>query len=214
MGSSNPDVLSFSNDMDRGVWAYIVATGDREAALRYMNYTKSIGYHLCPKTETHWEACSMRATYWPFARDVFEWLGLPLDHRKMKDYKIWIDTIYSPIEARLQPVTFQMILTAEHVYTLRKLKEKGAKIHNEGTYARIAKIIHKRDPENPFYDFLANGPNEGAAEKILRLCPTTKPEVPVVNGAPQYTEPANGPWEKGSGHYCIFMINAILGSAI
>ena len=204
---------TFSRDMDRGVWAYIIATGDKDAAAKYMNFVKNNGYKICPKSVENWDACATRATYWTFATQVFDWLGLPRDHKKMNDYKFLIERLYSPLEALTQPTHYEMILTAEMLYAYQKMEEKGAKLHNRDVYKTIAKIIHQRVPEVPLYEYLVYGPNESSAQKILRLCPSTQPHVPVDQGNPVYTEPANGPWEQGSGHYCIFMINAILGSA-
>ena len=204
---------TFSRDMDRGVWAYIVASQDAETALKYMEFIKQNGYKLCPKSKENWDACTTRATFWTFAQEVFEWLELPIDKRKMKNYKFLIDALYSPIEAAVQPMHYEMILTAEKIYTLRKMQEMGAEIRNSRMFDRIAKKIHERDPANPFYDYLANGSTDAVAEKILHLCPTTKPIVPINHGVATYTEPGNGPWEQGSGHYCIFMINAVLNSA-
>ncbi len=204
---------TFSRDMDRGVWAYIVATQDKEAALNYMKFVRENNYHLCPKSPEDWNACTTRATYWTFVTQVYDWLGLPRDHKKMNNYKFIIEALYSPIEAMTQPTHYEMILTAELLYTYQKMQEKGAKLRNKNVYKKIAKIIHRRVPDVPFYEYLVYGPNESSAQKILKVCPTTKPDVPYVDGWPAYTEPANGPWEQGSGHYCIFMINAILGSA-
>jgi hypothetical protein len=213
MDDNSTDGPTFSNDMDRGVWAYVIATRDKEAATKYLNYVRGNNYKLCPKSINEWNACTTRATYWPFAEMVSDWLGIPRDTKKMKGYKFLIDRLYSPIEAMVQPKTFQMILTAEKLYTLMKLEEKGGKIRNKKMIHQIARIIHRRVPENPLYDFLANGPSERAGENLLNICPSEKPVVPIVNGYPVYTEPANGDWKQGSGHYCIFMINALLGRA-
>jgi len=205
---------TFSRDMDRGVWGYVIATGDKEVAAKYMNYVKGNGYHLCPKSKESWEACTTRATYWTFVTQVFNYLNLPHDKKKMNDYKFTIESIYSPLESQEQPLNFEMILNAEELYTYQKMAEKGAKLKNTDTYRKLARIIHKRDPENAFYEYLVYGANESSAQKILKMCPSDRPVVPNdLQGNPVYTEPANGPWEKGSGHYCIFMINAILGSA-
>ncbi|MBY0515412.1 MAG: hypothetical protein K2P81_00785 [Bacteriovoracaceae bacterium] len=213
----NPDPnekeATFSRDMDRGVWGYIVATKDKEAALRYMSFVKENDYHLCPRSIENWNACTTRATYWTFVTQVFDWLELPRDKKKMKNYKFAIEALYSPIEAMTQPTHYEMILTAEMLYTYKKMQDMGANLRNKNVYKKIAKIIHRRVPDVPFYEYLVYGPNESSAQKILKICPTQRPNVPEVGGWPQYSEPGNGPWEIGSGHYCIFMINAILGSA-
>jgi hypothetical protein len=211
----NPAVTgpTFSGDMDHGVWAYTIATEDREAILKYMSYVRENNYKLCPKSVEGWDACATRATYWTFAHQVYDWLGLPPDKKKMKGYKYLIDSLYSPLEALTEPKTFQMILTAEGIYMLQKIREKGGEIKNPKLLQKIANILHRRVPEVPFYEYLAYGPNESSAEKILKICPSIAPVVPIQDGHPVYSEPANGPWEQGSGHYCIFMINAILGSA-
>ena len=199
--------------MDRGVWAYLVATSDIEAAKKYMHFIQCNDYKLCPKSEENWDACATRATYWTFATQVFDWLRIPRDAQKMNDYKFLIEAAYAPLEAKLEPTHYEMILTAEMLYTYQKMEAMGAKIRNHEVYLKIAQIIHQRVPEVPFYEYLVYGPNESSAQKILKLCPTIAPTVPTQDGNAVYTEPANGPWEQGSGHYCIFMINAILGGA-
>ena len=205
---------TFSRDMDRGVWAYIIATGDRESAARYMNFIRGNRYHLCPKSAQDWDACSTRATYWTLASQIFSWLDLDRDKRKMKAHKFLLERLYWPLEAAVVPPHYEMILTAEHIYLLQQLERRGGEVKNKDIVRKVARIIYDRVPGVPFYEYLVYGPNESSAQKILRLCPSTRPNVPVdSNGTPQYTEPGNGPWEQGSGHYCIFMINAVLGSA-
>lgn len=217
VGLPDPDQgATFSNDMSMGAWAYIIAKKDKDAALRWIHYIEGNNYKLCEKSKYHFDSCATRAMFWTFATQVFDYLGLP-HTKKMKGYKFWIDAIYSPLEARFQPVGYMMLLTAEKVYMIQEMIKRGARPRNVKTYAKIGKIIHKREPENPVYDYLVTGQSESAAQKILKYCPKDKPQVPVDQYGPVYVEEFGAPmtskdYERAGGHFCIFMINTLLGS--
>lgn len=209
-----PDGETFSRDMLVGVFGYVVQKRDQEALLKYMNYINGNSNRLCPKPlKGKWDACRVGLGAWALFTELYDNYGIRRI-KKMNNFKFLIRGIYNPIEARLQPKDYQLILTAEGIYTRMKMLEYGYKIRNKNLNRNVSKILASRVPENGFFEFLSKGPTVSAANKILKMCPTTKPDVALsAEGNPIYTEPGNGPWEKGSGHYCIFMINALLGSA-
>lgn len=202
---------TFSRDMARGAWAYIVAKKDKTAALQWMNYIQSNEYKLCAKSKEGWDACSTRMGFWNFAREVYDWLGLPRT-RKMQAYKSLILRLYSPLEALTQPRGFQMILTAEAIYTLYEMEKRGAKLKDRDILERVARIIHTREPKNPFYEYLVNGATEKGAQTLLKYCPRTQTSPPVDSWGPIYAVEFGEKMSKknyliGGGHYCNFLIN-------
>ncbi len=208
---------TFSRDMARGAWAYLVATKDKEAAIKWFNYIESNNYKLCPKSKEGWDACTTRVGFWNMAREIAEYLDIPKT-KKMKGVKFLIPAIYDPIEARVQPIGYQSILTAEGIFIFDEMEKRGSKVRNRGARDKMAQILFQRDPENPFYRFLALGPDQKGAELLLKYCPKELPKnVPVDQYGPIYAvdfgdRMSKGNWKNGAGHYCHFVINAFLNS--
>jgi hypothetical protein len=209
---------SFSRDMAHGVWAYLIATQDRATAIRWIHYIESHDHRLCPRSKRGSDACVTRATFWTFAGEVFDWLGIPRTPR-MKQYKYAVEALYAPIEARFQPMDYQMLLTAETVFAAAEMAKRGATLHNRKTHEKVAQIIHHRQPENPFYRYLVYGADETTARLVLKYCPRTKPVVPITQYGPMYPVEFGSPMDdgqsqKGGGHLCLFMINLLIGAQL
>lgn len=209
----------FSNDMARGVFAYLIATRDLVAAERWMAYIEGNDHKLCPQGPKGWGGCVTSATFWTFARQVYDHLGLPLRPR-MKAFKFALERVYSPLEARFQSDGYPLLLTAEGVLMMREMERQGLRLRNRAMYERIAGIVYGRDPENPFYHYVARGADDALATKLLKYCPAKPPaDQPVRDGVTQYTvglegRMSKGDWRWGSGHLCQAILNfAIRDSA-
>lgn len=217
------DRASFSRDMSRGAWAYIIEKKDHEAARKWLEFIKSTpGHHLCNRSERGWDACATRLGFWTYAQEVWEYLGLPRYKKKMKGWKFLIERVYDPIEVRFQPKGYPALLTWSSLYSYQELeKRSGKKSRNHRLHQRIARYIHKREPENPLYRYLVQGASEEGAQTILKYCPSERPEAPADEYGPIYSVDFEGPWEewvnekrkRAGGYYCILAINLYLGSA-
>lgn len=217
------DRASFSRDMARGVWAYLIHSKDTEAAKKWLEFIRSTpGHHLCKKSARGWDACATRAGFWAFATEMWDYLELPRYKKKMTDFKFLVSRVYDPIEIRFQPKGYPALLTASTLYQYQELEKRGHSVRNRKTHRKIARYIHKREPENPFYKYLVYGPTQSGAETLLKYCPKELPrEVPKDEWGPIYSVDFEGPWtewvneksKRASGHYCVFYINLYLGSA-
>jgi len=216
------DRASFSRDMSRGAWAYIIQTKDTEAAKKWLEFIKSTpGHHLCKKSKTGWDACATRLGFWNFAQEVWEYLELPLYKKKMKGYKFLLERVYDPVEIRFQPKGYPALLTWSSLYAYQELEKRGKVSRNQRLHRKLARYIHKREPENPLYRYLVQGPSEEGAKTILRYCPSEKPDAPADQYGPLYSVDFEGPWDewvsdkrhRASGYYCILAINLYLGTA-
>ncbi|NBO38908.1 hypothetical protein EBU99_10035, partial [bacterium] len=72
-------VNSFSRDMAVGVLAYLVATRDTDLAKRWMVWIEQNDYRLCRESTDN--RCDFTPGFWTLFRDVWEFLGLPLNEK-------------------------------------------------------------------------------------------------------------------------------------
>lgn len=213
-GFDNSGWATFSRDMARGAWAYIVTTKDKEAATKWIRYIEGNQNRLCPRSKAGPDACATRAGFWAFAGQVFDYLQIPRT-KKMKKYKNVIEAVYSPLEARVQPIGYQSILTAEYILTLQYMESRGHKLQNNKTISKMAKILLKREPENALYRYLVHGSDEKVSDLLLKYCPQERPIVPEDVWGPIFTVEFGdamhlGKNQFGGGHYCVFLINTVL----
>ena len=179
---------TFSRDQAKGAMAYLVATKDSAAAEKWMNYVEFNHDRLCAVSPEGSDSCSTRAGFWNQTHNIWKYLGLPL-RKKMTGIKYLIERFYDPIEASVQKADYPMHLTAANVYIDQEIEKRGTKIPNTGTHEKIADILTRREPQNPFFHYLANGSDEEGAELVLKYCPQTKPVNPGT--------PPDWIWQRG-----------------
>jgi len=81
----------------------------------------------------------------------------------------------------------------------------------------MARVLFKRESENPFYRYNAKGADEEGAQLLLKYCVRNKPTPEVFDGDPLYYvefdhKMSDGKWKNGGGHYCNFLINVFTQS--
>lgn len=193
---------SFSRDQTYGMMSYLIATHDTAAALRWQKYVESIGLKLCPDATNN--RCNITLGIKVVMTAVWDYLGL--DVPKWMKRKEWILSVYDPIQTWLQPADFPMHLSALSVWILRNVEERGGKPvkkYND----RVINILNKREPNNPFFLLLKDGPTEKVADLILRYCPDTKPNASLLDWGWQRSIKQGDVLKNFSGHECIFIIN-------
>ncbi len=218
---------TFSRDQSRGVLAYLVATGDRESAEKWMDFILANDNKLCKKTPVGWDACAIRPTWWLETTRVWDYLGLAR-RGKMRDSSFIFDTLYRPLEARFQKEDYPIHLTATGIYLRQEIaKRTGVRDANHRDMRRVLNIIHRRWPYNPFIHYLKFGATEEAAATVLKYCPATPPPALGENGErlgqwiwqrrrddlffDHHPTRRERSWDYPGGHDCVFMINLLLG---
>jgi hypothetical protein len=192
---------SFSRDQSKGALAYLVATKDVQAALRWQAYLEANNLRMCPTSTDN--RCKITLGASRLFGSVWSYLGL--EPAKWMNRGKWITNIYNPIEARFQPRGYPMHLGAVSAWIRREIARRGG--HKvEKVDGRVVRVLACREDENPFFLLLQNGPTVEVANLILNRCPDEKPEFDRLDWAWQRDQ-GNAPWSRSSGHDCVFIIN-------
>lgn len=195
-------VNTFSRDQAKGALAYLVATKDVGAALRWQAYLDSHKRRMCPKMTDN--RCKITMGTSQLFGAVWSYLGLK--PAKWMNRGKWITDIYNPIEATIQKRDFPMHLTALGVWIRREIERRGGPRADTKLDRKVIKILAKREPENPFFLLLRDGPTEQVARIILEKCPDQRPQVERLDWAWQRSQRGKV-WLHASGHECIYIIN-------
>lgn len=200
---------TFSRDQARGALAYLVATKDVEAAKRWQAYLESNNLKMCNVANT----TNNRCTITPGSSRLFRavWLYLGLKPAKWMKKTQWWAPIYDPIEAMLQPDNFPMHLSALYSWIRIEIERRGGPATDK-VDKKVIKIITRREPGNPYFKMLRDGPTQEVADLILQKCPDVKPAAEHTDWAWQRSQKLKKVqteyvWEHASGHDCIFIIN-------
>ncbi len=200
---------SFSRDQARGALAYLVATKDVEAAKRWQAYIESNNGKMCNIANK----TNNRCTITPGSSRLFRavWLYLGLTPAKWMKKTQWWAPIYDPIEAMLQPDNFPMHLSALYSWIRIEIERRGGPATDK-VDKKVIKIITRREPGNPYFKMLRDGPTQEVADLILQKCPDVKPAAELTDWAWQRSQKLKKGqteyvWQHASGHDCIFIIN-------
>lgn len=204
---SKPD--TFSRDQARGALAYLVATKDVEAAKKWQAYIESNNGKMCNIANK----TNNRCTITPGSSRLFRavWLYLGLTPAKWMKKTQWWAPIYDPIQAMLQPDNFPMHLSALYSWVRLEIERRGGP-ETDRVDKKVIKIITRREPGNPYFKMLRDGPTQEVADLILQKCPDVKPAAERTDWAWQRSHKLKKGeteyvWEHASGHDCIFIIN-------
>lgn len=210
---------SFSPDMALGVQLYLVATQDIMSAnswLRWIDnnvpcllrnwfnkescWIRSIP-QFCPDSAN----CVMRpgdAEVLSTTVDYLHRIGMPpLPNGSLRGYLgTFGSTILNDYNDHTNKLGYSLHLVAVELYLLRKTGISGKPL-DEAT-----ETINKRDPGNPFFQYLREGPTDAVANIVLDLCPKDVNSIPTHrfqwSWERQMSEEA---WKKSMIWECIFM---------
>lgn len=204
---TKPD--TFSRDQARGALAYLVATKDVAAAKKWQAYIESNNGKMCNienKTNN-------RCTITPGSSRLFRavWLYLGLTPAKWMKKTQWWAPLYDPLQALIQPADFPMHLSALYSWIRLEIERRGG-IQTDKVDRKVIKILARREPGNPYFRLLRDGPTQEVADIILKKCPDTKPIAERLDWAWQRSQKLRKKetqyiWERASGHDCIYIIN-------
>jgi hypothetical protein len=209
---------SFSTAMARGALAYFAAKSDKAGAKIWFDYIHSHDDRFCPESKDPEKSCKTNASFWSLASILNEWLQWDTQLDKLKTTHFLVERNENASNGTLLPKPYNAGASAEIIYILMNTEKKGLKLRQHNLIQGIARILYQKHPENPLLRFLVRGADEKTAQMILSECPSTKPFPKMVDGWPAYELEFSGKIKdqnapKVGGHYCIFLINALLGSA-
>jgi hypothetical protein len=200
---------TFSRDQSKGVLAYLVATKDVEAAKRWQAYIESNNGKMCNVKKTKDNRCTITQGSSRLFGAVWGYLGLK--PAKWMNRGAFIAKFYDPIQAMVQADNFPMHLSAASAWIRLEIERRGGPIR-EKVDKKVLKILVRREPKNPYFVMLKNGPTNEVAEMILNKCPDTKPDAIGLDWSWQRSQKLKKGqteyvWQHASGHDCIYIIN-------
>ncbi|UOF01339.1 hypothetical protein [Bdellovibrio reynosensis] len=210
---SNEQTNDFSGDMFAGAMAYLHKTKDIASYNRWVNFllanTKDIPAAGTPRLTFHRSCfkdtngtCQLMGDDWYWLKRLGNQLGVNTDH--FPDYG------YEPSWLLIQSLTnergFRLHLVA--VAVLNHLHQKTKNVNID----LAAKVLSAREPENPFFRFLAFGKEKRVFELLDKYCPAFGSAAPTRQHQWSWErEIEDKAYESSMGWDCVFMANLING---
>jgi len=149
---------TFSRDMGMGTLAYLAKSKNKDFGEKWTAFINS-NKGLCEKEN---ENCGVTSTFFWAYNNVAEHVGFS----KLKTSVIFgfadtsIDDAFLVVQANNTPSGYQTHLVGVHVY-LRLLEGKW----NDALQV-AADVLHKREPQNIFFEYLSKGKSQSLATKL------------------------------------------------
>lgn len=209
---------SFSRDQALGALLYIAKKRDVDAAQRWLdwinnNKTCSIKNPFKPKAcilhlyrvcrDDDDGRCTMTPATWAMFKRVWDYLGLPTHNEMDKNETLDVSDLEIAALDR-QPRGYTLHLEAAATF-LRLTMQSSV----ERSQIMASKLYNK-DPGNPFFQILAQGPSDSITDKVLGYCP--KPGQNTDFRRFQWSwerDSDQQPWLESMGWDCVFMANLI-----
>ena len=191
----NDDAPTFSRDQSKGVLAYLLHTKDTTAARKWLVYIRSQNSRLCPDGISH---CGISAPLWSLFGDVWQFLGLSRT-ANMQSGRALDDAIR--IREASTNKGYRLHLVALDSW-IRRAANRGDHIDDT-----VTRIIHRRQPKNPFYAYLA-GRYEVAAQETIKKC-ANSPSGSKRQWAWQRDESEQA-WKDSQGWDCVFLVDLLM----
>jgi hypothetical protein len=213
--------ISFSRDMSMGVLLYLVETRDTEAANKWLRWIykkrpcllenplngKCITYgaaRFCTDEEN--QTCTLTSGNWALLGHVWDALGL----EKTEEMKMLgqVDPKLQESIVAATPVGYQLHLHAVEVLLKAKLNVQRSQRE------AIADLIYSRQPENPFFGWLAGASTDELKNRLLTLCPSQNSSS--LGSRRQWAwerDTSSAAWQDSMGWDCIFLDNLLKGNA-
>jgi hypothetical protein len=205
---------SFSRDMSMGVLVYLVHTKDREAAQKWLQWIDQNrpcslekpgggcwvrGLHRVCRDDENF-TCTITPGLWALMGRVWTHLGLER-HEEMKRYE-GLDGDMATIETIFTESGYPQHLKGVAVY-LKQLLNVDADWRREN-----AQILVERQPLNPFFRYLLEGPSQAVIDRVYEACPKPGFQGPYFQWSWERQD-ENEAWKKSMGWDCIFMHNVL-----
>jgi hypothetical protein len=204
---------SFSRDQTLGVLLYLAKTRDQDAAQRWLrwiedNRTCSFKnpfngrcakwiYRVCRDNEQ--EICTMTPAIWAMFKRVWEYIGLPTTHEMRNNDTLDVSDL-ELIAVDQEETGYRLHLKAVSAF-LRLTMASSV-----GKSQEIIGKLYRRQPDNPFFQVLAEGPSEAVTNRVLELCPKVDDDLSFRRFQWAWErDTASEAWRESMGWDCIFM---------
>lgn len=209
---------SLSPDMALGIQLYLAATNDTDRAYKWLKFIDDTV--PCKIKRPFSDGCWIRGIprFCPDSDNCVirpgdaEVLGSTVDYLHQKGMSALPDgslrgylgtfgsTILNDYNAHTNKLGYSLHLVAVETFLLKKLGQNTPQMH-----AAIEKI-NKRDPGNPFFEYLRDGPTAHVRDIVLDVCPKDQASLPRKlfqwSWERQTSEQA---WKESMLWDCIFM---------
>jgi hypothetical protein len=181
------------------IWATIPNKSDMN---RFLDAVQKYG-SLCASGGT--SGCRADPFYfgpWGTAFEVWSAAGLAPSGNMKAAKSLQADSDYILAQASHEPVGYRIHLQAIQLLTRQKLGRWNT------TLRKAAEMLRSRQPENPFYAYLAEGKSDVVAKMALKYIPTSQP----ASRRSWYLQSDwdEKQWEQSCGWPDIFIINLLL----
>ncbi len=205
---------TFSRDQALGALLYIAKKRDVEAATRWWNWIEKnkncvakprwLGggcvvttYRFCKDSGN--DACNMTPAILSVFHRTWTYLGLN-PTGPMRDFE----------GADVGDIEIESARSTESGYQLHlKAVSSLLRLHMRSSTSRsfeIVSILSQRQPNNPFYKLIAEGPTVDVEAKILELCPKTTDNLEFERFQWSWERAdSNEAWRQSMGWECVFM---------
>ena len=205
----NPDkdctANSASRDMFIGFLAYLAKTGDESTGLKTEKYIRDNGYKLCTDADNN--RCNMNQPQYNAGWNL--WFSIWKYHSfeqtaAMKRGKAQGGAVITSIQSIFATEGYPRHLVGAQLYIYQEVDDWSV------LYQNAAEQLTIFQPNNPFFEYVANGPTTKAARITLEKCPREQPQ-PSSNDWAWQRDESEKAWLKAKGWDCIFMANVLLG---
>lgn len=211
------EAKSFSRDQTLGVLLYLVKTRDQEAAIRWMNWIYGnrycsiknplggncvvFGYRVCRDSDK--EICDMRPATWGLLKRVWEYLDLPATTEMKKNESMDVSDI-ELIGADTADIGYELHLKAVSSFIRLTMASSVSRTQD------ILRKLYKRQPGNPFFQILVEGPGYAVEQRVLDVCPRVGADMSFRRYQWAWErDTASAAWRESMGWDCIFMARLI-----
>lgn len=176
-----------SRDMMMGILAYLVGTKDIKTAKLFQKWLYANNKRLCI------DACTMTQPVWGTMGEVWKYLGLPLTLEMRAG--MLTDDLAQMASAQYNDLGYTEHLVAVHVLI------RQATDTNTATYDKVVDILVKKDPNNPFFQWL-----DGNLTGAIDLCLT---QATYTSHKREWTIERADPYDS-MGWEFVFLYNLML----
>lgn len=192
---------SSSRDMLLGALLAILTTKNQGKAEAIVSYIENHGHRICEDATDN--RCNVypaqHLAVWGIMGKIWESIELtPTNHMKTADMG---DDLAIQLQSVFSPPGYGLHLIAVELWLRRLTNTWNGKMQN------AANQLVSKQPTNPFFEFVARGKTERAAELTLKYCPKARPES--ANQWSWQRDESEQAWFRSMGHECIFMSNVL-----
>ena len=206
---------SFSRDMAMGVLLYLATTRDSAAAERWLSWIHANrscgvkgprgkclvpGVHRFCRDDKDFR-CAMTPGNWAIMARVWDHLGLPRS-TEMR-LSAGSDDLVLPTQAEHSPVGFQLHLLGVEALLKKRVGAESSAV------TKATALLYERQPENPFFAYLAQGASPELEMRVDTLCPVIGDASTARNQWSWERDTTEQAWRNSMGWDCLFLSHLV-----